>query len=121
MGTGKHGHARAVFVGIHLFNGKKHEDACPSSHTMEVPVVKRTEYLLSMLDETDGSVSVITESGELKTDLNLPTFGRICEPTTEDVQLHKSIVQGYQAGRMVTVAVLSACGMEKIVSAKMSD
>ena len=31
-------------VALDVFNGKKFEDICPSTHNMEVPVVSRSEY-----------------------------------------------------------------------------
>merc|ERR1711879_718500 len=108
-------------VGCHLFTGRKYEDACPTSHNMEVPNVRKTEYAVSMVDISTGAVSVITEAGELKCDLNLPTVMKVGEPTDEDVQLHKAIVQGYDAGKMISVIVLAACGQEKIVGAKLTD
>ena len=41
--TGKHGHAKIKMVGIDIFTGDKKEDLSPSTHTMEVPVVTKTE------------------------------------------------------------------------------
>merc|ERR1712216_97797 len=103
------------------FTDKKLEEVLPSHSNVDCPFATRTEYALSMLDETTGAVSVITEMGELKTDLNLPTVVKVGEPTDEDVQLRNTIVKGYEAGKMITVAVLSACGEEKIVGAKLTD
>eukprot|EP00913_Durusdinium_trenchii_P009964 g9351.t1 len=82
--TGKHGHAKAHIVAIDIFTGKKMEDLCPTSHNLDVPVVKRTEYMCASADADTGEVSLLLESGELKEDLNLPTFVKVGEPTEED-------------------------------------
>ena len=37
-------------MALDVFNGKKFEDICPSTHNMEVPVVNRSEYTVSELD-----------------------------------------------------------------------
>merc|ERR1712232_809827 len=82
--TGKHGHAKAHIVAIDIFTGKKMEDLCPTSHNMEIPFVKHTEYQLLSADEDTGEVSLLTESGETKDDLNLPDRVAVGEPTDED-------------------------------------
>jgi len=70
--TGKHGHAKVHMVAIDIFTGKKLEDICPSTHNMEVPVVKRKEYQLLAINE-DNYVSLMDlDSCETKDDLRLP-------------------------------------------------
>merc|ERR1711981_919092 len=104
--TGKHGHAKAHIVALDIFTGKKYEDLCPTSHNLDVPFVKRTEYQLLTADP---------ESGETKDDLNLPTFVQQGEPTDEDKKVVDEILKGVDDGKNVQVIVQSACGMEKII------
>merc|ERR1719321_549478 len=105
--TGKHGHAKAHIVALDIFTSKKYEDLCPTSHNAQVPFVKRTEYQALTADEGTGQVSLLLESGETKDDLNLPDRTTVGEPT--------------EAEKTVVVAVLEACGIEKIVGFKLAD
>merc|ERR1739845_218634 len=120
--TGKHGHAKAHIVALDIFTQKKYEDLCPTSHNVEVPFVKRTEYQVLMADEDSGNVSLLLESGETKDDLNLPDRVAIGEPTDDDKKVAKELVEAVDKGeKTVVVAVLEACGIEKIVGFKLTD
>mmetsp|Transcript_69005 Transcript_69005/g.159912 ORF Transcript_69005/g.159912 Transcript_69005/m.159912 type:complete len:171 (+) Transcript_69005:67-579(+) len=116
--TGKHGHAKAHIVALDIFTSKKYEDLCPTSHNLEVPFVKRTEYQLLDADFESGQVSLLLEDGGTKEDLNLPTFVTTGEPTEDDTKVQEEIKKGLADGKSLLVAVLSACGIEKIVGVK---
>ncbi|PKA46005.1 Eukaryotic translation initiation factor 5A [Apostasia shenzhenica] len=105
--TGKHGHAKCHFVGIDIFNNKKLEDIVPSSHNCDVPHVNRTDYQLIDISN-DGFVSLLTESGDTKDDLKLPT----------DENLLKQITAGFEEGKELVMTVMSAMGDEQICALK---
>ncbi|XP_019175630.1 PREDICTED: eukaryotic translation initiation factor 5A-2-like [Ipomoea nil] len=116
--TGKHGHAKCHFVAIDIFTGKKLEDIVPSSHNCDVgillfyycfavPHVNRTDYQLIDISE-DGFVSLLTESGNTKDDLRLPT----------DENLLTQIKDGFGEGKDLVVSVMSAMGEEQICALK---
>ncbi|GJQ96563.1 eukaryotic translation initiation factor 5A [Tanacetum coccineum] len=105
--TGKHGHAKCHFVGIDIFTGRKLEDIVPSSHNCDVPHVTRTDYQLIDISE-DGFVSLLTESGNTKDDLRLPT----------DEPLLSQIKDGLANGKDLVVTIMSAMGEEQINSLK---
>merc|ERR1712193_2423 len=112
--TGKHGHAKAHIVALDIFTAKKYEDLCPTSHNVEVPFVKRTEYQILMVDESTGNVSLLLESGETKDDLNLPDRVNIGEPTDDDKKVSADLLAAMDKGDDCTAIVLSAIGVEKI-------
>merc|ERR1712072_1538210 len=111
----------AHIVAIDIFTGKKYEDLCPCSHNVSVPFVKREEYTMLTADGDTGAVSLLLESGETKDDLNLPTFVAVGEPTEEDGNVTKEILDGHAAGKNVVVIVFEWCGVEKIVQTKITD
>lgn len=119
--TGKHGHAKCHIVAIDIFTGKKYEDLCPASHNMEIPFVKKVEFQLLTADEVTGEVSLLTEGGDCKDDLNLPTFKNIGEPTDDDKTITSDILKAQEKGDTIIVIVQMACGMEKIVATKITE
>eukprot|EP00440_Ansanella_granifera_P058972 gb/GFBE01063919.1/.p1 GENE.gb/GFBE01063919.1/~~gb/GFBE01063919.1/.p1 ORF type:complete len:168 (+),score=62.74 gb/GFBE01063919.1/:1-504(+) len=118
--TGKHGHAKAHIVAVDIFTGKKMEDLCPTSHNLEVPFVKKTEFQVLSADKDTGEVSLLQEDGSTKDDLNLPIFVNIGEPTDEDKKVTEEIISEMDKGdKSVFVIVQAACGMEKIIATKL--
>ena len=108
--TGKHGHAKAAIVGIDIFTHKKHEDSCPTSHSIEAPFVTRKDYPLADIDQ-DGFCTLMLENGTTKEDLKLPI-------EEEDKELVDRIKASFEAGKEVVLGVMSAMGQEKIVEMK---
>merc|ERR1712190_468043 len=111
--TGKHGHAKAHIVAIDIFTGKKMEDLCPTSHNLEVPFVKRTEYQVLGAEAGDDHVSLL-DGDNTKDDLTLPNVAKPGdpEPTDDDKKLAKEIIDLMAEGeKTVTVVVQAACGM----------
>jgi translation initiation factor 5A len=67
--TGKHGHAKVHMVAIDIFTGRKMESMCPARDTVEVPVVKKRDFVLVRMDR-DGFLSLLDpEDGSLREDL----------------------------------------------------
>jgi len=119
--TGKHGHAKAHIVAIDIFSGKKMEDLCPTSHNLDIPFVKKIEYQVLSADKDSGEVSLLTESGDTKDDLNLPTFVAIGEPTDEDKKVAAELVDEMDKGEKTVMAIVQAAiGKEKIVGVKLT-
>ncbi|OAY79558.1 Eukaryotic translation initiation factor 5A-2 [Ananas comosus] len=120
--TGKHGHAKCHFVGIDIFTAKKLEDIVPSSHNCDVPHVTRTDYQLIDISE-DGFVSLLTENGNTKDDLRLPTDDSLLTQQTNkrislDVAILMQIKEGFAEGKDLVVSVMSAMGEEQICALK---
>ncbi|CAG0919327.1 unnamed protein product [Notodromas monacha] len=104
--TGKHGHAKVHLVGLDIFTNKKFEDICPSTHNMEVPVVKRNDFQLVSVSD-DGYLSLVTDSGDLREDLKCP-----------DGDLGSQLRTDFDAGKALMCTVLKACGEEVVIALK---
>nr|AAS68511.1 eukaryotic translation initiation factor 5A [Branchiostoma belcheri] len=103
--TGKHGHAKVHLVGIDIFTGKKYEDVCPSTHNMNVPNVKRTDYQLINIE--DSFMHLMDDGGDTREDLKVP-----------ESDVGKDITTRYENGDSIMVTVLTACGEELAIAIK---
>ncbi|EPS44603.1 hypothetical protein H072_1384 [Dactylellina haptotyla CBS 200.50] len=101
--TGKHGHAKVNLTAIDIFTGKKYEDMSPSTHNMDVPNVKRTDYQLVNID--GGFLNLLDENGNEKNDVKLP-----------EGQLGTDIQEAFENGDEVTVNITAAMGDEQALS-----
>lgn len=103
--TGKHGHAKVHLVAIDIFTGKKLEDLSPSTHNMDVPNVKRSEYQLIDISD-DGFLSLMDDNGT-KDDVKLP-----------DNDMGKQMKEEFDAGKDLMVTIQAAMGEEAAISFK---
>jgi translation initiation factor 5A len=103
--TGKHGHAKVHMVGLDIFTGKKYEEICPSTHNMDIPVVKRTDYQLMDITE-EGYCSLLTDAGDPKEDLKVP-----------EGELGEKLQADFDADKDLNVTVIAAMDMVRWRSA----
>ena len=114
--TGKHGHAKCHFVAIDIFSGKKMEDLVPAGHTTSVPFVKKEEFQCIDCDE-DGFVTVMTASGETRSDLKLPSEMNPTPPGADELSQKIRDLLGEE--KDFYVIMQSACGIEQIMDTKL--
>lgn len=86
-----------------IFTNKKLEDISPSTHNMDVPNVRRTEYLL--LDIQDGFLNLMDSDGGSKDDVKVP-----------ETDVGKEIEEAFEAGKDINVTIISAMGEEQAIS-----
>lgn len=104
--TGKHGHAKCKFLAKDIFDNTQRDYIQTSTHNVEIPNVKRTEYQLTDIDD-EGYVSILDDNGDMRSDLKLP-----------ENDLADNIREFFESGEDCLVTVLSACNIEMIVDAK---
>jgi len=108
--TGKHGHAKVHLVGIDIFNQKKYEDICPSTHNMMVPNVSRKEYTLMDISD-DGFVSLLDDDkNETRDDIKLPA-----DPLGSEIKTR------FDAEENLKLTVLKAMGEEAVLAYKVES
>jgi translation initiation factor 5A len=105
--TGKHGHAKANITGYDIFNGKKYEDVCPTSHNIECPEVVRKDYQLMDIQGDGFLVLLDQETNEEKSDLKLPAD-----------EVGQKIKEMFDQGLDLIVTVQQAVGIEQAVDVK---
>merc|ERR1719217_559343 len=117
--TGKHGHAKCKFAATDIFTGATCEELCPSTHSIDIPVVTKKDWMIQGLqDET--YVLLMDEEGEMREDLQLPN----ATYKTDDDNTAAKLIQDYCAmvdeGANIEIycTVLAAVGQEKITEVR---
>lgn len=106
--TGKHGHAKVHLVALDIFNQKKYEDICPSTHNMDVPNVSRKDFQLLDVSD-DGYLSLMDDAGNTRDDLKVP-----------EGDIGDEIKSSIDDGKDILCTVLSACGEEAVIATKVN-
>merc|ERR1711871_1835829 len=120
--TGKHGHAKCKFAASDIFTGATKEELCPSTHTIDVPFVTKTDY--SVMGMEGDYLQLMTEDGDMREDVQIPTATGF--NTSDDVKvtdLLKSYVEEMEGGAEIEIycTVMTAIGKEKVIDARKKD
>ena len=111
--TGKHGHAKCHFVGIDIFTGSKHELLVPSTHNIDVPIVKKEDLMLidiSHEDQENCFVTLMRDSGD--------TF----ELKVIDLKIYESLIIAFgKTEKTLMCQVLSAMNISAVIGFKEKD
>ena len=122
--TGKHGHAKCKFSASDIFTGASCEELCPSTHSIDVPVVNKTDWMIQGLQDDDNTyVLLMNDDGDMREDLQVPS---IMYKTDEDMKTTNMITEYCEMlnnGSNIDIycSVLSAVGQEKIIDVRKKD
>ena len=120
--TGKHGHAKCKFSASDIFTGASCEELCPSTHSIDVPVVNKTDWMIQgTQDET--YVLLMNDDGEMREDLQLPSVMYKTDDDMKTTELIKNYCELVDNGSNIDIycSVLSAVGQEKIIDVRKKD
>merc|ERR1712159_436319 len=120
--TGKHGHAKCKFAASDIFTGATCEELCPSTHSIDVPVVKKTDWQIQGIQD-DTYVLLMDDEGEMREDLQLPDVEYKTDDDVATSKLIKEYVEMVDSGSDIEIycTVLSAIGKEKICDVRKKD
>merc|ERR1711865_982335 len=120
--TGKHGHAKCKFSAVDIFSGATCEELCPSSHSIDVPVVVKSDWQIQGI-EGETYVLLMDPEGEMREDLELPDQTYKTSDDIETSKLIKDYVALVDEGADIEIycTVLAAIGKEKIVDVRKKD
>merc|ERR1712070_943636 len=119
--TGKHGHAMCKFSAQCIFTGATCEELCPSTHSIAVPFVKKSDFQVMGLE--GDYLQLMDEDMEMKEDLQLPNVDYKTDDDNKISEQIKSISEEIDGGAEIELycTVMQAIGKEKVVEIKKKD
>merc|ERR1712205_303061 len=119
--TGKHGHAKCKFSASCIFTGATCEELCPSTHSIAVPFVKKSDFQVMGLE--GDYLQLMDEDMEMKEDLQLPNVDYKTDDDNKISEQIKSIIEEIDGGAEIELycTVMQAIGKEKVVEIKKKD
>lgn len=120
--TGKHGHAKCKFSATDIFTGNTCEELCPSTHSIDVPVVNKKDWMVQGIqDET--YVLLMDDDGDMREDLQLPNQIYKTDDDSNVSRLIKNYCDMLDNGANIDIfcTVISAVGQEKIIEVRKKD
>jgi len=120
--TGKHGHAKCKFSASDIFTGATCEELCPSSHSIDVPVVSKKDWMIQGIQD-DTFVLLMDDDGLMREDLQLPNQTYKTEDDFKFSSLIKDYCEMVDNGANIDIfcTVISAVGQEKIIEVRKKD
>lgn len=117
--TGKHGHAKCKFSASDIFTGATCEELCPSTHSIDVPIVSKKDWMIQGLQE-DTYVLLMDDDGEMREDLQFPTVTYKTDEDIKNTTLIKEYCDMVDNGENIDIfcTILSAVGQEKITEVR---
>lgn len=118
--TGKHGHAKCKFLASDIFTGASCEELCPSSHSIDVPVVNKTDWMIQGLLDDTYVLLMNDDDGEMREDLQLPSVMYKTEDDMKTTDMIKEYCEMVNNGSNIDIycSILSAVGQEKIIDVR---
>tara|TARA_Y100000991_G_C21970957_1_gene349434 strand:- start:1405 stop:1917 length:513 start_codon:yes stop_codon:yes gene_type:complete len=120
--TGKHGHAKCKFSASDIFTGSTCEELCPSTHSIDVPVVKKKDWLITGIQD-DNYVLLMNDDGDMREDLQLPNVHYKTDDDIKNSAMIKQYCDMVDNGSSIDIycTILSAVGQEKITEIRKKD
>jgi translation initiation factor 5A len=99
-------------VGIDIFTGRRYEDIRPTGHMIQVPNVRKKDYIIVNIDDENYITLLDENTCNVRNDIKLK----------EDSDITRQLLGKFNEGNgQIKVTVLTALGEEQIMAFKVID